>query len=324
MVASRHSLSVTFCALLFASAFLHGQDQTGTLSGRIVDSQGTALPQVQLTVRNLDTGQTRQTTSTEAGTYLVGLAPGEYELIVVAPGWKRLTFPRVQVRAQDRPRLDVTLERGEGEATPSAAPQLESQPTGIRSTIGRTWLEALPLLNRNFVPLIALTPGVSSDLADEVGFRDDGTPRVSIAGGRRSSVAWLLDGVSLIDRLNNATLIANPALESIQEIDIATNNYRASWPSSGDGVVQVITRTGGSTVSGSAYEFARTDQLNSRNFFARTDTLPATTEPPRLRYHNFGYSVGGTIPPKRNSVRFFFSEEWRHGSGERRIVSGWF
>ena len=218
----------------------------------------------------------------------------------------------------------MTLERGEGEATPSAAPQLESQPTGIRSTIGRTWLEALPLLNRNFVPLIALTPGVSSDLADEVEFRDDGTPRVSIAGGRRSSVAWLLDGVSLIDRLNNATLIANPALESIREIDIATNNYGASWPSSGDGVVQVITRTGGSTVSGSAYEFARTDQLNSRNFFARTDTIPATTEPPRLRYHNFGYSVGGTIPPKRNSVRFFFSEEWRHGSGERRIVSGWF
>ena len=106
-------------------------------------------------------------------------------------------------------------------------------------------------------------PGVSSDLGDEVGFGLTNTISISINGGRRNAVNWLVDGVSNVDVGSNITLLSTPTLESIQEFKIITSSYAAEWPRSGGGVINIVTKGGTQKFSGTAYEFYRDEKLNA-------------------------------------------------------------
>ena len=75
-----------------------------------------------------------------------------------------------------------------------------------------------------------LAPGVSSDLADEVGVGLTSMMSLSINGARRNAVNWLVDGVSNVDVGSNITLLSTPTLESIEEFKIITSSYAAEWP----------------------------------------------------------------------------------------------
>jgi hypothetical protein len=119
-----------------------------------------------------------------------------------------------------------------------------------------------------------------------------------------------VDGVSNVDVGSNVTLLSTPSLESIEEFKIITSGYQAEWPRSGGGIVNVVTKSGGSRFSGSAYEFFRSDKLNANSFFRNRNPDPAiNSTPPKLRYNNFGATVGGPGIPNR--MFFFFSEELR-------------
>jgi len=133
---------------------------------------------------------------------------------------------------------------------------------------------------------------------------------ISINGGRRNAVNWLVDGVSDVDVGSNITLLSTPSLESIEEFKIITNGYQAEWPRSGGGIVNVVTKSGSSRFSGSGYEFLRSDKLNANSFFRNRNPDPAiNSAPPALKYNNFGATVGGPIVPSK--MFFFFSEELR-------------
>jgi len=116
---------------------------------------------------------------------------------------------------------------------------------------------------------------VSSDLADEVGIGLTSNVSISINGGRRNAVNWLVDGVSDVDVGSNITRCSRrPSLESIEEFKIITNGYQAEWPRSGGGIVNVVTKSGSSRFAGSGYEFLRTDKLNANSFFPEPDPDP--------------------------------------------------
>jgi hypothetical protein len=176
--------------------------------------------------------------------------------------------------------------------------------------MGPVQVEELPLNNRNFVQLATLVPGVTSSLSDEVGIGLTSTVSLSIAGGRRSAVNWFVDGASNVDVGSNITLLSTPTLESIEEFKIITSGYNAEWPRSGGGIVNVVTKAGSNQFRASAYEFLRNDALNANSFFRNQSADPAIRDhPPRLRYNNFGYTLGGRAV--RDRLFFFWSQEWR-------------
>ena len=192
----------------------------------------------------------------------------------------------------------------------SAGSALVQPIAALQSTMTSTQVKELPLNNRNFVQLATLAPGVSSDLADEVGVGLTSTVSISINGGRRNAVNWLVDGVSNVDVGSNITLLSTPSLESIEEFKIITNGYAAEWPRSGGGVVNVVTKSGSNRFAGSLYEFLRSDKLNANSFFRNLNADPAQNSTPApLKYNNFGATIGGPAMP--NKLFFFFSEELR-------------
>jgi hypothetical protein len=291
------------------------QETTATITGVVTDQSGAVVPGATVLIKRIDTGRTNEATTNQDGRYTVSLLdPGRYEVTFTISGFKPSTVTGIELHVNDR--LTVDGKVGVGGVTETvevhASSQFVQPSPAVQTLMGPTQVQELPLNNRNFVGLATLVPGVSSDLGDEVGIGLTSTVSVSINGGRRNAVNWLLDGVSNVDVGSNITLLSTPTLESIQEFKIITSSYAAEWPRSGGGVINVVTKSGTSKFSGSAYEFFRHDNLNANSFFRnRNIDQNVSGRAPRLRYNNFGATLGGPLLPSREKAFFFYSQEWR-------------
>ena len=307
----RFGLMIVFVAAMHLTGL--AQETTGTITGVTSDSTGGVLPGVTVTLKHVNTGALRSVVTNDAGIYTAsGLAVGTYEIAFELQGFQSATQRNVALHVNDRLQIDVRLSVG-GVAESvivSAASPLIQPIAALQTTMGTQQVQELPLNNRNFVQLATLAPGVSSDLADEVGVGLASTVSMSINGARRNAVNWLVDGVSNVDVGSNITLLSTPSLESIEEFKIITNGYQAEWPRSGGGIVNVVTKSGSSRFSGSAYEFLRNDALNANSFFRNLSVDPTVnSQPANLDYNNFGATIGGPAIPGK--MFFCFSEEVR-------------
>ena len=300
-------LAAPVCPLAYA------QETTGTITGTVTDASGGVLPGVSVVVTNLRTGLAVERTTGADGGYTAPLLPvGEYQVRFSLAGFQPRVVSGIRLSVNDRLVVDGRLDvGGVSEVVQVEAASQYVQPTAaLQTLIGSRQVQELPLNNRNFVQLATLTPGVSSDLPDEVGIGLTSVVSISVNGGRRNAVNWLVDGVSNVDVGSNITLLSTPTLESIEEFKIITSSYAAEWPRSGGGIINVVTRSGSNQLRASAYEFFRDDSLNANSFFRKQSSDPAIRDvPAALDYHNFGYTLGG--PLQRDRLFFFFSQEWR-------------
>jgi hypothetical protein len=299
------------CALALPAA---AQETTGTIQGAVTDQTGAVLPGVTVAVKHTQTGRTQEVVSGETGRYSVSLLqPGTYEVTFTLAGFQSTTVRGIELHVNDRLDINGRLGVGVSETVEVSAASQFVQPTpAVQNLMSSRQVQELPLNNRNFVQLATLVPGVSSDLGDEVGVGLTSIVSISINGGRRNAVNWLVDGVSNVDVGSNITLLSTPTVESIQEFKIITSSYAAEWPRSGGGIINIVTKGGTQKFSGTAYEFFRNDKLNANSFFRNLSSNPdLNSAPPRLRYNNFGYTVGGPLLPSREKAFFFWSQEWR-------------
>src|SRR3954454_8458261 len=111
MLLSRVSAAALF--VFFCCTPLFAQVTTADILGTVTDSSGGVLPDVKITVHNLDTAADYPATSDSAGNYLVRLLPpGRYSIKVVSTGFKTSTVPEVSLAIGDRLRQDVRLDVG--------------------------------------------------------------------------------------------------------------------------------------------------------------------------------------------------------------------
>jgi hypothetical protein len=291
------------------------QDTTGQIQGTVTDSSGATLPGATIAARHVPTGRVTEGVSNEAGQYSIPLLqPGAYEITFTLAGFQTTAVKGIDLHVGDRREVNAKLGVSQVSETieVSAATQFVQPNPAVQTLIGPTQVQELPLNNRNFVQLATLVPGVSSDLSDEVGVGLTSTISISINGGRRNAVNWMVDGVSNVDVGSNITLLSTPTLESIQEFKIITSSYSAEYPRSGGGVVNIVTKGGGQRFSGTAYEFFRDEKFNANSYFRNLSSSASQNQGPApLDYHNFGYTIGGPILPSREKAFFFFSQEWR-------------
>ncbi len=304
------------CALLLflPTTPAAAQETTATLTGIVADQSGGVLPGVVVSARHVPTGRVFEMTTGTEGAYLIPLLPiGAYEVTFTLAGFQPRTVRGVVLAVNDRARVDATLATGGvSEVVEVTGQTLVQTTTAVQNLIDSRQVQELPINNRNFAKLAELAPGVSSDLADEVGVGLTSTMNLSVNGARRNAVNWLVDGVMNVDVGSNITLLSTPTLESIEQFKIITSSYAAEWPRSGGGIINVVTKSGTSRFSGSAYEFFRNDSLNSNSYFRKQSTDPAIRDSaPDLEYNNFGFTVGGPALPSKDRLYFFFSEEFR-------------
>jgi hypothetical protein len=319
-------LRVSVVGLLMVTPFataVRAQETTGTIFGTVRDQAGAVVPDAKVIITNVDTRQTREAVPNRVGQYTVALPVGTYEVRFLLPNSQPFIVNAVSVHVNDRWQIDGDLTIGLVETLNVTATRSVQRTSAVQGLIPPVAIRELPILNRTLVQFVTLVPGVSSDLREDACFCDQGNLDISMNGGRRSAVNWLLDGASNVNTWNNYTLVTTPSLETIQEINVITSTYSAEWSRNGGGVVNAVTKSGGQRFSGSAYEFLRNDGLNANSFFRNMDPNPSINgSPRRLRYNNFGYTFGGPALPTRKNLFFFFSEELRRSSRDKQQVEG--
>jgi hypothetical protein len=308
--------SFTVCCCLIALTAVppaaSSQETTATVIGTVTDQSGAVLPGVVVSLRHVATGRTFESVSSAEGGYLVTLLPiGQYEMTFSLSGFQSRVVRGVTLAVNDRVQIDTSLSAGGvSEVVEVTGRVLPQATTAVQNLIDSRQVQELPINNRNFAKLAELAPGVSSDLADEVGVGLTSVMSLSVNGARRNAVNWLVDGVMNVDVGSNITLLATPTLESIEQFKIITSSYAAEWPRSGGGIINVVTKSGTSRISGSAYEFFRNDSLNENSYFRKQSTDATIRDnAPDLKYNNFGYTIGGPVMPSK--MFFFWSQEFR-------------
>src|SRR6266581_7002370 len=304
-----HRLILVFVAAL-VSCPLAGQEVTGNITGAVTDSSGAAVANARVTVTATALGLVlRALESNEVGLYSATLLPvGTYSVTVEAGGFKKATRGGIELDANAKYTADFRLEVGSVEQevrVVAPALQVELQTSQLSGLISGTQVRELALNNRHFAQLVALQPGVSSNLSDQIyigsTLPNGGNNIVGLAinGARQSENNWTVDGADNVDRGSNITIQQYPSIDAIAEIKIVRTPYSAEFGRAGGGQINVVTKSGTNSLHGSAYEFWRNDVLNANNFFNNFHSInvgpdgKATRFP--LRYNDFGYTVGGPV-----------------------------
>lgn len=263
--------------------------------GVVRDASSRTVPATALELRNAQTGVVWTAASREDGSYeVLGLPPGEYRLTANRDGFAPLRRDAVVLPVGARLELDIELMVGDAtqaiEVT-AAPPLLQASRGGVSFAAGQKKVATLPLDGRNFVPLIALSPGVSLPPGNLLPRINGSRPRVS---------EYIYDGISVLQP-EPGQVAFYPVIDAIEEFRVETNSYSAEYGRSNGGVILVSQKSGSNQFHGTLFEFFRNEKLNARNLFAGTGTKP------RFRRNQYGFVLGG--PVQRNKT--FFFADWQ-------------
>jgi len=170
----------------------------------------------------------------------------------------------------------------------------------------------LPLASRNFTQILTLSPGAATYLPDSTAVGRN-TQAISVNGARVTQNFFQINGIDATTMgTNGVILVGVPAPETIEQFKVQTSLYDAHYGRSGGGNIQIVTRSGGNQVHGTAYEYFRNEALDANNPFLESSGQAR----PLLRRNVFGGVLGGPI--RKDKAFLFISYQ---GARERNAAS---
>ena len=290
-------------AALVLSPYAQAQSAGASLGGHALDEQGSALPGVGITARSNATGLSRTANTGPDGAYRFASIPADtYDVTAVLTGFKTVEEKNVVLNVATTRTLDFIM--GIASATASVTvtaetPLVRAEPA-IGTVVSQKELETLPLNGRQFANLAVLAPGTGLSYNDDP--TKPGQLQVRVNGGSGRNVNYVIDGGDNTDDTIGGAL-QNFSLESVQEFNIQTQQYKAEYGRSTGGILNVVTKTGSNDLHGSAFEFYRDKALNSET----ESEKESGSGKQAYRRDQYGASVGGPIV--RDKAHFFLTYE---------------
>ena len=291
---------VLFCALAATAS----AQQTGNITGRVVDAQGAAVPGVTVTASSASTGLTRTAVSDGEGIYrLNGMPVGAFDLKAEIAGFAPWERKGIVVNVAQTTDLNVDLKlAGMSEAVQVTAesPMVKTSDSSVGGVVDVSKIESLPLNGRQFANLAMTIPGVG------LGFHSDPTKSTQyspqIAGGNGRNVNYQIDGGDNNDDTVGGLLQLFP-LEAIQEFNFVTQRYKAEYGRSNGGVMNIVTKSGTNDFKGSWFTSMRDKSLNAKTTTEKINNIDKQD----YRRYQYGGSFGGPIV--QNKAHFFVAAE---------------
>src|SRR5437868_10094909 len=149
------------------------QEVTGTIAGTVTDSTGAVLPNATVTVTNIEKNAViRSLVTGSSGEYAAALLPiGHYTVEVNAPGFKLFNKTNIELNVNDHLTVNARLVAGnvnEVVNVEAEALQVDTQSSAATGLITGTQVRELALKSRNYEELVALMPGVTTDVGDNL------------------------------------------------------------------------------------------------------------------------------------------------------------
>lgn len=279
----------------------------GTITGTVTDPTGAVVPEASVTVTNMANGQSSKVTTNASGDFTVPNLPnGDYKLAVEKTGFKRLEKSSLHLDPAAVVHTPLVLELGQTTEVVEVTAEtvlVETNTTQVSRVVNSQTLTEIPVNGRNYINMLALQPGVATSFTFN-SFNATSlfaSQNTHINGLRGDSNNFIIGGTSSTRTRANGATVAQPSEESISEVNVITTGYMPEYARGAAGQVVVQLKAGSDQYHGSAFEFARNDKLDARDFF----------QPKRakLRFHDFGGSIGGPVIPRHHNAYFFATGE---------------
>ena len=319
-------IAALFC---LSTGIVSGQEFRATITGHVTDVTSAAVPRVTVQAQNRDTNEVANAVTDAQGSYtLPFLKPGNYRLVVEAPGFKKLIRDQIVLNVGQTAGIDLQLEVGQASdsvtvAADSAVLDTESSDRGL--VIDQKRVTELPLNARNPFMLAILSAGVNfnGNPIYQRPFDNGAIADWSVNGGLDRKNEFLLDGAPNNAQAGGNNIAYVPPVDAVSEFKIQTNSFDAQYGKSGGGILNVSLKSGTNQLHGTGYEFMRRNALDANSFQNNAAGVPKAGH----FLDQYGGSVGGPlVVPKvydgRNKSFFFFNwESYREGTPTPLILS---
>jgi hypothetical protein len=276
-------------------AFAPLQD-TGAVSGTIVDASAQVVPGATVTLTNEATADVRTTTSDSAGAFTFrAVPPGSYTVRLELSGFRSLEQKHNVVNASGRLDLgSLKLEVGQLAEVVSVVAEgatIETKNSDYSGLLTATQISQIQSRGRDVVNLLRLLPGVHYEADIEAMGDSFGSQIPNIGGMRKHWNQVTVDGLNGNELSGTNRMNSSINLDAIAEVKVLLNSYKAEFGHSGGANIEVVSKSGSQTYQGSAYWYGKRDAWNANAWENNRQGLPK----PKLHIDTPGFNLGGPV-----------------------------
>jgi hypothetical protein len=295
--------------LALMAAGLADAQVTAAISGKVEDASGAGMVGAAVTVKSVETGAVRTTTTDPTGAFTVSLLPlGAQEVKAEKQGFKSALRTGINLQVGEDAVVNLRLEVGDlaQQVTVSEETPIVNTTTAQSSgVVGERAIKDLPLNGRSFDDLLTLNPGAINYELKSANTSTSNGNTFTVDGRRPGENIVLLNG---IEYTGTSQLAITPGgvsgellgIDAVREFNVLTDGYSAEYGKRSGGQVIVVTQSGTNALHGSAFEFLRNSDLDAKNFFDQGSIPP-------FRRNQFGGALGG--PLKKDKLFVFGNYE---------------
>ena len=276
---------------------------SGDIAGTVTDPSGAAVPNAQVTVKALSTGNTKTTTTDGSGNYRVPLlAPDTYSISVTAAGFEN-TETKIPVSGGQVARANLKITIGSNTQTVQVTeetPLLNTQDAAITTTFDIQQVQSLPNPGNDLTFIAQTAPGSIMNTQGGYGnFSSFGLPATSntftVNGGYENDPYLNLNNSGATN-----LLLGN---NDIASVTVTSPAYDSSYGGLGGAQVNEISRAGSNRIHGEATYWWNGSSMNANDWFNDHSGSPR----PFSNANQWAAAIGGPI--RRDKTFFFVNTE---------------
>jgi outer membrane receptor protein involved in Fe transport len=289
--------SILFSLLLLSQSQLYAAG-TGKIVGKVTDTQtGEELIGINVLVEGTTTGAA---TGVD-GTYIINnIEPGVYSLVFSGVGYQKKIVTDVRVSSDFTTTIDMQLSTEaiglETIIVQATRPMVRKDLTSSQTNIDDSQIKTLPV--ESISEILSLQAGITKGAGGELHIR----------GGRSTEIAYNVNGVSAINPYDFGRTV-QISTNAVQEVSVVSGTFNAEYGNALSGVVNTITREGGSKYTGT-FSYYTGDYISSSTdvFYNVDDFSPINNQVVEGTF-------GGPIPLLEDNFSFFFSGRYNDDKG---------
>ena len=298
-------VSALVLALVLAVAGLSAaQETTGTITGRISDAQGLAVPGATVTLTGAQGARTF-VTDADGNFSAPFLTPGTYTVRAELQGFKASETRNVNVSLGQTTTVNLNMEVGgltETVEVTGAASIVDTRSTTTGAILSSEMLSRVPV-GRRVTDTLYLAPGVSSS-------GSAGRANPSISGSSGLDNQYVIDGVNVTNTGYGAigsysivfgSLGTATPYDFVKEVQVKTGGYEAEFGQSMGGVVNIVTKSGTNQLRGSVFGYTRPKGIEGEWKTVQTENGTVNT----VGTENSDVGFEGGFPVLRDKLFFF-------------------
>ncbi|EAY24500.1 TonB-dependent receptor [Microscilla marina] len=264
---------------------------------------------IQVYLENPAIGYRTQSVSNAQGkVWFRGLSTlGAYQVSVPENGqYLAAKITGIDLRAQAKPSVQLLLTRKNSKqldevVVSAATSKINTINAEVASDLQLKEIQALPIEGRDITRALYRLPNITQ----ATGFYPE-APNISINGANSLFTNYMIDGMDNNERFLGGQKFAIP-VGFTKNITVLTNNYSTEFGLTGNGIVNITSRSGSNQLSGEVFLLVRPGSvIDSPSEFAQRDLSGNQVKDGFQRYQT-GFGLGGALI--KNKTFYYINAE---------------